>query len=153
MLRKTVIPIPPATKTSGRDGSSGSANLPFGGSTSTSLPTGSSRSVRLKALSRMRVAKPSTPFSFGEVTTVMCRRSPLSSSSPTLGERDEEVLPGPEVHLFAEEVEGHEQRSLRDFLLFLDLSSHAYVLSVDEFASPFSQLVSRRAPVLTVGVR
>jgi hypothetical protein len=99
--------------------------LPFGGSTSTSLPTGRTRSVRLKALSRMRVAKPSTPFSFGEVTTVMCRRSPLSSSSPTLGSVTKKYCPGPEVHLFAQEVERHHERSLRDFLFFLDLSSHA----------------------------
>jgi hypothetical protein len=40
-------------------------------------------------------------------------------------ERDEEVLPGPEVHLFAEEVERHEKRSLSDFLFVLDPSSHA----------------------------
>jgi hypothetical protein len=42
-----------------------------------------------------------------------------------VGERDEEVLPGPEHDLFAEEIEGHKLCSLRDFSLFFDLSSHA----------------------------
>jgi hypothetical protein len=36
-----------------------------------------------------------------------------------------------EVDLFAEEVDGHEERSLRDFLFFRDPSSHTQVLSVD----------------------
>jgi hypothetical protein len=70
---------PPATKTSGGEVSSGRTNSPSGGSTSTSAPTGSSRRERLKALSRRRVARPSTPFSFGDVTTVVCLRRPLSS--------------------------------------------------------------------------
>jgi hypothetical protein len=51
------------------------------------------------------------------------------------GERDEEVLPGPEVHFFTQKVKGHQERSLRDFLFFLDPSSHAQILSVDEFGS------------------
>src|SRR5207237_1841401 len=60
------------------DLSSGSRKLPFGSSTSTAVPTGSSSSERLKALLRRRVQSPSTPRSFGEVTTEMCRRGPRS---------------------------------------------------------------------------
>ena len=80
MLRKTVIPIPPAMKTYGRSVSAGRTNSPFGCSTSTSVPTGSSASERLNAVSRRRVARPSAPRSFGEVATEMWRRGPFSSS-------------------------------------------------------------------------
>src|SRR5438128_2343238 len=55
------MPIPPATKRSGREASSGSTNVPFDGSTSTSAPRGSSASERLKALSRRRVAESNHP--------------------------------------------------------------------------------------------
>src|SRR5215208_1819496 len=74
--------------------SGGSANCPFGGSTSTSAPTGSSASVRLKALSRSLVARPRMPRSFGDVTTLMCRRSPFSSSWPTSGRFTKKYCPG-----------------------------------------------------------
>jgi hypothetical protein len=57
----------------------GQREVTLGRSTSTSVPIGISCSVRLKALSLILVAKPRTPFSFGDVTTLMCRRSPLSS--------------------------------------------------------------------------
>src|SRR5215211_4800279 len=94
MLRKTVIPMPPAMNTNGPSLSSGSVNFPFGSSTSTSAPTGSSASVRLKAVSRNRVQRPSRPRSFGEVTTVMCRRSPFSSSWPMSGSVTKKYWPG-----------------------------------------------------------
>ena len=74
------MPMPPAMKTYRRVVSSGSRKLPFGSSTSTSSPTWSSASVRLNALSRMRVARPSTPRSVGDVTIEMWRRRPFSSS-------------------------------------------------------------------------
>src|SRR5438105_1261753 len=80
MLRKTVIPIPPARNTYRWFVSSGSKKLPFGCSTSTSAPIGSSTSERLKAESRRRVQKPSLPRSFGDVTTEKWRRAPRSSS-------------------------------------------------------------------------
>src|SRR5690349_14176109 len=80
MQRKTVIPMPPATKTSGVAVSSGSRKDPFGCSTSTSVPTGSSASDRLNAVSRRRVHSPRWPWSFGDVTTEMCRFGPFSSS-------------------------------------------------------------------------
>jgi hypothetical protein len=41
-----------------------------------------------------------------------------------VGERHEEVLTGPEVDVLSEQVEGHEERSLRNLLLLLDQSSH-----------------------------
>src|SRR5215217_5049782 len=94
MLRKTVIPIPPAIRTSRRDVSSGRPKSPFGCSTSTSVPTGSSPSVRLKALSRILVARPRTPFSFGDVTKVMCLRSPFSSWWPASGSVTKKYWPG-----------------------------------------------------------
>jgi hypothetical protein len=47
-------------------------------------------------------------------------------------ERDEEVLPGNEVDLFAQKVKDHEERSLRDLLFFLD-RARTPTLSVDKF--------------------
>src|SRR5215207_2697473 len=94
MVRKTVMPIPPATKRSGRVVSPGSEKSPFGCSTSTSAPTGSSPRDRLKALFLILVAKPSTPFSFGDVTTVICLRNPLSSWRPTSGRVTKKYCPG-----------------------------------------------------------
>ena len=41
-----------------------------------------------------------------------------------VGQLDPEVLARPEVDLFSEEVEDHEQRLFRDFLLLLDLRAH-----------------------------
>ena len=75
-----MMPMPPAMNAYRLDVSSGRVKLPFGCSTSTAAPSGISTRERLKAVSRMRVASPSTPFSVGDVTTVMCRRGPFSSS-------------------------------------------------------------------------
>src|ERR687891_974126 len=94
MLRKTVMPMPPAIKTNGWSVSFGRTKSPFGSSTSTSAPTESSASVRLKAVSRTRVQRPSTPRSFGEVTAVMCRRSPFSSWWPMSGSVTKKYWPG-----------------------------------------------------------
>ena len=69
MLRNTGLPLPPATRTYGSAASSGSTNVPFGNSTSTSSPICNCASDCLNAESRSRVQKPSTPGSFGEVTT------------------------------------------------------------------------------------
>ena len=69
-------------------------NFPLGGSTSTSEPTSSSASVRLKAVSRILVARPSAPFSFGDVTTLICRRRPFSSWWPTSGNVTKKNCPG-----------------------------------------------------------
>lgn len=54
---------------------------------------------------------------------------PLVVLVADVGERDEEVLTRPEVHLFTQKVEGHEERSLRDVLLFLDPGFHTPILS------------------------
>jgi hypothetical protein len=134
-LRKAARPgAPAATRPSerglnprvgpGREASAGRVNFPFGGSTSTSAPTGSSARDFLKALSLILVAKPSTPFSFGEVTTVMCLRSPLVVLVTDIGERHEEVLPRREVDLFTQQIEHRQQSPLRNLPFFLDPRSH-----------------------------
>ncbi len=41
-----------------------------------------------------------------------------------VGKRYEEVLPGLEVDLLAEQIEGNEERPLRDLLLLLDPRAH-----------------------------
>ena len=92
--RKTVIPMPPATKTYSSPVSSGSRNEPFGSSTCTSSPTSSSASVCLKAVSRSRVASPTTPRSVGEVASEMWRRRPFSSSWPRSGSSTQKYAPG-----------------------------------------------------------
>src|SRR5215212_10099434 len=94
MLRKTVMPIPPASKTYGRLVSSGSRKLPFGCSTSASSPTRSSTSERLNAESRRRVQKPSRPRSLGEVTTEKWRRAPRSSSYGGSSKLTKKYCPG-----------------------------------------------------------
>ena len=69
------------------------------------------------------------PFSFGDVTTLMCRRRPFSSWWPTSGNVTM-YLPRPEVDPLVLEVEGHEQCPLRDLPLLLDRRTHVSHLSV-----------------------
>src|SRR5919199_1128062 len=88
------MPIPPAMKTYSGSVSSGSAKSPFGCSTSTSAPTGSSTSDFLNAVSRIRVASPSTPCSVGDITHVMWRRAPLSSLYGGFNSSTQKYCPG-----------------------------------------------------------
>ena len=124
MQRKTVMPIPPATKTSGVSVSSGSRNVPFGCSTSTSVADRQLGERLLNAESRSRVQSPSTPWSFGEVTTEMCRFGPFSSSYGGSRSVTQKYWPAWKSTRLAEQVEDDEQRPLRDLALLRDLRSH-----------------------------
>ena len=70
------------------------------------------------------------PFSFGDVTTLMCPTKALLVLVADVGQRDKEVLPRPEVDPLVLEVEGHEQCPLRDLPLLLDRRTHVSHLSV-----------------------
>ena len=117
------MPMPPATKTYLVPVSSGSRNDPFGSSTSTSSPTSSSSSVCLKAVSRRRVASPTTPRLGRRSDDRDVSAQALVVVVAAVRQLDPEVVAGPVGGVVVHREE-HQQRPLRDLPLLCDGRAH-----------------------------
>jgi hypothetical protein len=79
MLRKGVMPMPPAMNTAGTDASGWSVNEPAGPRTSTEVPRLTSARLRFMALPVIRVATRNSPVSCGVEAIENVRRLPPAS--------------------------------------------------------------------------
>jgi hypothetical protein len=124
MQRKTVIPIPPATKTYGRLVSSGRRKVSL---RLLDLDLGSDRELGERAfegaVAQARAeAEHAALVGRGDDRDVPAR--PPLVVVGRVEERDPEVLAGREIDFPTEQIEDHEERALRDLALLLDPRVH-----------------------------
>jgi hypothetical protein len=124
MLRKTVMPIPPATKTRRPRGVLGEHKIALG---RFDFDFGADRKLAQRSFEGAvshprREAENALLVRGGDDRDVPAQT--LVVLVADVREVDEEVLTRAEVDLLAEEVERHQQGALRDLPLFLDARSH-----------------------------